>query len=67
LYQSSSCRISGTERNTQVYPQLTACSSGECDSRMSASTVPSAKPISAVIRVSSMVVRTPCTIDVSVR
>ena len=47
--------------------QLTAWSSGDRDSRMSASTVPSAKPSTAVISVSWIVVQTPRTMDSSVR
>ncbi len=61
---AGSAARSGTPRCS---PSSPPASSGERLSRISASTVPRAKPRTAVISVSCMVVQTPRTIDSSVR
>src|SRR5882757_9516439 len=58
LYQNSSWRISGTDRNTQMYAQLTIRNNGLRDRRINANTVPSTNPMAIPSTVSSIVSRT---------
>lgn len=59
LYRNSSTTMSGTERNSQVYVQLTARSTGLPESLASASAIPPSSPSTALYAATSRVMSSP--------